>query len=488
KGFAVVATEIKDLAERTSSSTQEIAKLIGAVQSEARDAVTSIKSGRESVDQGVKIAYEAKEALKKILDSSSKAASMSKGIEKATIEQAEGIRQVSAAMLSISNMVQQIVTATQEQSKGSEQIMRASESMNEITQQVKNAMSEQAKGSKQITMAVENVSDKVQNIASATSEQKKGSQEIVRALVKIKDITSMSVRLAEEMDLSVVELAQQADLLREEINRFSLTSDYRLESGILKIGVTPLEEPNAMKRRFRPLAQYLEERLNVKVEIVPGNDMAAAVNDLGMGNVDISFLGPTTYIEARHKYGVEAMAKTIGKGQPFTRSAIVTREDSDINSVSEMVGRTFAFGSEKSTSSHLMPRAIMAEQGIKLHDLKEYKYLGRHDAVAKAVLAGEFDAGGVMETVARQYLPKGLKVIHLSDNIANFNFSAGKNINGPTKEKIKEALLALKPDNPGQEAILRSIDSDCAGFMTVKDAEYISVRKMVKSIYGVEYK
>lgn len=227
KGFAVVATEIKDLAERTSSSTQEIAKLITAVQAEAKDAVKSIKNGKESVERGVKIAYEARDVLGKIVDNSKRAASMSKSIEKATVEQAEGIRQVSGAMFAISNMVQQILTATQEQSKGSESIMVASEKMREISQQVRNAMMEQAKGSKQITMAVENVSDKVQHIASATSEQRKGSQEIVKALTKIRDITSRNVQLAEEMDQSVMELSTQADLLKEEINRFVLASDGR---------------------------------------------------------------------------------------------------------------------------------------------------------------------------------------------------------------------------------------------------------------------
>jgi len=224
KGFAVVATEIKDLAERTSRSTQEIAMLINAVQSESKDAVASIKSGKDSVEQGVKLAYEAKDVLRKVVESSNKAANMSKGIEKATVEQADGIRQVSDAMLSISDMVQQILKSTQEQSLGTEHIMHASEKMSGITKQVKNAMMEQAKGSKQITMAVENVSDKVQHIASATAEQRKGSEEIVRAVDKIRDITSESVVLAEEMGHSVNELTKQVDLLRAEMGRFVLAS------------------------------------------------------------------------------------------------------------------------------------------------------------------------------------------------------------------------------------------------------------------------
>ncbi|HEX9860346.1 MAG TPA: phosphate/phosphite/phosphonate ABC transporter substrate-binding protein, partial [Nitrospirota bacterium] len=380
KGFAVVANEIKELAERTSSSTQEISNLINAVQTESKDAVASIKSGKESVEEGVKIAYAAKEALVKIVDSSTKATSMSKGIEKATVEQSGGVRQVSDAMLAISDMVQQILKATQEQSSGAEQIMNASERMSGITKQVKNAMVEQSKGSRQITQAVENVSDKVQHIASATAEQRKGSEEIVKAVDKIRSITSQSVGLAEEMDHSVAELSKQADILREEINHFVLMSDYNLTSGSLRIGIVPLEDPATMKKRFTPLAKYLADKLGVTVEVIPGSDLAATVNDLGAGRTDVCYLSPTTYIEARHKYGADVLVKAVSHGQPSMHSVIVARQGSGIKKLSDLAGRTFAFGDEKSTTSHLMPRAMLQDAGVSLQDLRAHSYLGRHDS------------------------------------------------------------------------------------------------------------
>jgi len=487
KGFAVVANEIKELAERTSSSTQEISNLINAVQKEALDAVSSIKNGKESVEQGVKIAYDAKDALIKIVESSSQSATMSKSIEKATVEQSEGVRQVSAAMMSITDMVQQILKAAQEQSSGAEQIMNASERMSAITKQVKNAMVEQSKGSKQITQAVENVSEKVQHIAAATAEQRKGSEEIVHSVEKIRDITSQSVTFAEEMDHSVAELSKQADLLREEINRFVLMQDYNLSSGSLRLGVIPLEDESVMMARFEGLARYLSEKLDVRVDIVTSSDLAAAVNDLGTGRIDVAYLSPTTYVEAKHKFGAEVIVKALSDGRPSTHSAIVAREDSDIGGLKDLAGKRFAFGDEKSTTSHLMPRAMIYAAGLKLQDLKGYKYLGRHDAVADAVVSGEFDAGGMMKSVADLYMDRGLKVVLVSGDIPTFNIVGGSNLDPSTRDRIKKALTTMDMNKAEQAKALKDIDPHYTGFVEANDGDYDEIRNMVKQLYGISY-
>ncbi|MFZ5862603.1 MAG: methyl-accepting chemotaxis protein [Nitrospirota bacterium] len=222
KGFAVVADEIKNLADRTSVSTKEIAQLIGAVQGESRDAVTAIQDGYVRVEEGMKMALEAGEALKKILESSTQSTNMARGIELATIEQVKGIRQVTESMRQITQMVDQISRATQEQSKGSEQIREAAERMRDITRQVRLSTEEQAKGSKQITQAVEHVTDRVQHIAAAVREQRRGSEIIMKSAEEIQMVSKDSAAVAEQMSGVVNGLVRQAETLRSEVNRFKV--------------------------------------------------------------------------------------------------------------------------------------------------------------------------------------------------------------------------------------------------------------------------
>jgi methyl-accepting chemotaxis protein len=222
KGFTVVADEIKNLADRTAASTKEIAQLIRDVQSEAKDAVVSINEGSQSVEEGVRLSVNARESLNKILEVSKRSSNMSRQIEKATYEQVQAINQVSQAMEKMNAMVQQINRAMQEQGKGIEHITEASEKMRLITRQVKSSTEEQANGSKQISDAVEDVTIRIQQIGRGMSEHKKGSEVIVKSILEIHQITQVSMQMAQQMNEAVESLMAQANILKEEINRYKV--------------------------------------------------------------------------------------------------------------------------------------------------------------------------------------------------------------------------------------------------------------------------
>jgi len=220
KGFSVVATEIRELANRTAASTQEISKLVTSVQEESKVAVGVMQEGAAIVEEGVRLSTDAGEALRKILERAHHSRDMSKNINRAATEQARGIKQVSDAIDRISEMTHQIAKAANEQKAGSEQITRASERMREITRFVKTATEEQAKAGKYITVAVENMSAKIGLVNKATGEVQTGSDMIVKAIERIKQIAKGNANQAAGLNIAVETMADQTKLLKREIEKF----------------------------------------------------------------------------------------------------------------------------------------------------------------------------------------------------------------------------------------------------------------------------
>jgi methyl-accepting chemotaxis protein len=226
KGFAVVAAEIRELANRTAASTQEIGKLITAVQSESREAVEVMKEGVVFVAEGVRLATGAGDALRKILEQAGSSRDMSRSINTAATEQARGIKQVSEAVDRINEMTHQIAKATNEQKAGSEQITQAAEKMRELTRFVKTSSEDQAKAGNDITRAVENISTKIGMVNRATEEVQEGSNLIVKATERIKEIARANANLAAGLNKAMEVMAAQSIQLGKEIEKFK-TADAR---------------------------------------------------------------------------------------------------------------------------------------------------------------------------------------------------------------------------------------------------------------------
>ena len=220
RGFAVVAEEIKDLAERTASSTQEIAGLIASVREEAAENVQAMGRGLKAVEAGVSLVNVTSEVFQQVADSSRQSADMARAIEKTTAEQAKGVAQIMETSVGTARQIEQIAGALQEQRKGSERIARAAERMREITRQVKTATQEQTTGSRQIANAVESVTLQAAQVARSTSEQNLGAQQISEAISRIQNITQDTVDVSIEMDMTAQALKEKATALKAELDGF----------------------------------------------------------------------------------------------------------------------------------------------------------------------------------------------------------------------------------------------------------------------------
>ena len=225
KGFSVVADEIKDLAERTSFSTREIAELIKGVQQEVKDTTNAMDAGLESVEDGLRVARDAGTALNKIVDSSKQSAEMSLSIERSTAEQAKATKLVSGSMERVKNMVSQVAKATLEQSKGALLITRATEKMRDVSNHVKSATGEQLVSIKQISESIEMVSDKSRLIAKAVNEQRAGSKQIFNSIETIRDIPKTNKEILIDINSSLKGLFENTALITKELEQIKLSRD-----------------------------------------------------------------------------------------------------------------------------------------------------------------------------------------------------------------------------------------------------------------------
>lgn len=124
RGFAVVADEIRKLAERTSKATDEIVVMVRGIQKETGEAVSSMKTGIQEVDQGKQLADKAGDSLQKIVDMTLRVTEMIEQIARASEEQ-------STAAEKIARNVDHISAVTRETAQGAENSTAAAEQMHE---------------------------------------------------------------------------------------------------------------------------------------------------------------------------------------------------------------------------------------------------------------------------------------------------------------------------------------------------------------------
>ena len=180
KGFAVVADEVRKLAERSSLATKEIGELVKDIQGTVSDAVAAMKEGSQEVERGVGQAREAGEAL----------------------------GEIQAVVREVNHQVEQIARAAEQMSALSNELVAATDAVSAVVEENTAATEQMAAGSNEVTQMVENI--------ASVSEENSASVEEVSASAE-----EMSAQV-EEVTASAQSLAEMAAALQRLVSRFKL--------------------------------------------------------------------------------------------------------------------------------------------------------------------------------------------------------------------------------------------------------------------------
>ncbi|MFA6970336.1 MAG: PhnD/SsuA/transferrin family substrate-binding protein [Gallionella sp.] len=250
------------------------------------------------------------------------------------------------------------------------------------------------------------------------------------------------------------------------------------EQLVLHFATYASELPSEELKKMEPFHLYLEQALakqgiqmEIKMRIFPTYD--EAVDAVVRGETDFARLGPVNYIIAKEQNPhIQLLAVESNHGEKSFNGVIVVAADSPIQTLSALRGKRIAFGETNSTTGHYLAEEALMQAGITGRDLAEHNYLGRHDKVAFAVAAGNYDAGAVNETTLEKYSKiKYLRSI-FSYTSPTHAWVSRVGLEASLFKHLQRALLEMK--GPALAYIGRD------GFLQAVDADYDSLRSSIR--------
>jgi len=231
---------------------------------------------------------------------------------------------------------------------------------------------------------------------------------------------------------------------------------------VFRVTTIPEEAATEQVRKFTPLANYLEKQLGMKVEFTPVNDYPAAVEALVNKKVDLVWFGGFTHVQANLRSGGKIVPLAQREEDTKFQSVFIAKTDSGIKTLADMKGKQVSFGSQSSTSGHLMPRSFLLAANLNPEkDFRRIAYSGAHDATIASVVSGKVDAAALDITVWRKFVgenkvdTKAVDVFHTTPTFFNYNWSMHADTPAELRERVKKALLEIDPATPEGKEILQ---------------------------------
>lgn len=257
-------------------------------------------------------------------------------------------------------------------------------------------------------------------------------------------------------------------------------------SQVLRIGFEPSLSYSEILKTLTPFIKALEKETQMKVAVVCGKDYSHVVDMLRNKKVDIATLGAFPYITAQDDFGVKIFVRNMEATTPEMlpkkayHSVIITRKDSGIHSLDDLIGKSFSFTDPKSASGFLYPLLGLMNHGVQLKDLGRVVYVKKHANSVLAVFNSQIQAGALSEDI---YLRgtgvrlNEISVLWKSEPIFYSAWVAENDFPDKKLQMLKSAFLKISSGEKAKDIFSESV---IKGFLPAKDQDYDNARKALK--------
>jgi phosphonate transport system substrate-binding protein len=260
---------------------------------------------------------------------------------------------------------------------------------------------------------------------------------------------------------------------------------------VLRVGFAPFENQETVMRKAAPIVAGLARDLGMRVTPFVAGDYPGVVEAMRSGKLDVAFLSPAALVQAERVAGVRPVLKSIYKNRSCYYSAIITRVESPIHTLSDLKGKTFAFVDPDSTSGDIYPKVMLIKAGINPNkDFSRVIYAGGHDAAILAVLNHRVDAAATFSNDTQgndvPWKPilgnraNQIRVIAYSSPIPNGAIAVSRNLDPALVSRIKTSFLHLGKTSTGRQELARMYLVD--RFELVNTNDYAPVREAFRLV------
>jgi phosphonate transport system substrate-binding protein len=259
----------------------------------------------------------------------------------------------------------------------------------------------------------------------------------------------------------------------------------RAADGTLILGVFPRYKATETVTMFKPLADYLSERLQRPVSLVTSKDFDSFWQGVNEQRYDIVHYNQYHYILSARNYQVVAQQQEFGK--KAVGGALYVRKDSGITDISQLRGRTIIFGGGKDAMlSYIAPRFLLMQAGLKESDFKTEFAVNPPNALL-ALYHKQADAAGGgdilidLPVVRNAVNTQELRILSVTEPLLFLPWAVKRSMPGKLRDSIQSLMVGLEGDAAGKSVLDAA---KATGMGKAEDRDYNPHRKMTAAVFG----